>query len=71
MNAPPYLYCPRCKSRDIKTVSMEDCWWYECNRCNHALTYEEVVEQEKAAIHMWMSKQLNFNRLYDSVIGRE
>ena len=69
MNTPSYIFCPHCMSCDISTIEKDSCWWYECNSCGHALTYEEVMEQEKNALETWMKRQLEFNRGYQDLFG--
>ena len=71
MKTPPYICCPRCGSKNVVTIELEMSWWYQCNDCDHALTYEEVMTQERHALDEWMHRQAEITSSYIEMRGNE
>ena len=71
MKTPPYICCPRCGSKNVETVELEMSWWHQCNDCDHALTYEEVMTQERHALDEWMHRQAEITSSYIEMRGNE
>ena len=71
MNTPPYICCPRCRSKNVETIELEMCFWYQCKDCGHELTYEEVMIQERHALDEWMHRQAEITSSYIDMRGGE
>lgn len=40
--------CPVCGLADmVRVLEFEDSWTYECERCNHEITYDELMSAEE------------------------